>query len=72
MSKDILMPCIPLFRIKDALSQGLAEERIKPSLDNRGGRQGLMDQDPLSTHTCTYAQICKVSHTDSAAHLNAT
>ncbi len=65
------MPCIPLLRIKEALSQGLAEERIKPSLDNRGGRQGLMDQDPLSTHTCTHTHKNTVSHTDSAAHLNA-
>lgn len=63
MYKDNLMAGIPLFRIIKASSQGLAEERIKASLDNRGGRQGLLDQDPSEyLHTDTH----------STAHLNTT
>lgn len=63
MYKDNLMAGIPLFRIIKASRQGLAEERIKASLDNRGGRQGLMDQDPSEyLHTDTH----------STAHLNTT
>lgn len=39
MSKDILMAAMPLLRIIKARSQGLAEEGIKASLVNRGGRR---------------------------------
>lgn len=57
MSKDILMAAIPPFRIIKAWSRGLAKGRIKTSLDNKGVRQGLMDQDPLSTSTLTHIQL---------------
>lgn len=61
MSEDVLMPGVLLFRIKKALSQGLAEERIKASLDNRGGGAGTNRSRP-----------CKSFHTDAhlAAHLD--
>lgn len=64
MFKDILMPCIPLFGIRKAVNQRLAEERINPFLGQQrrqAGANGSRPPDYLLMHphkrTYSFTQI---------------